>query len=116
MKCIQKVPFDVPFCVWATKLSALKCIVTDSYHKIERDASSVLAYKGGQCEMRLLASLGILSLNLESFGCPNVGELIDHPVWLETCGNYISNEAYRHCPKVEVEAYAQCLENVFSEQ
>jgi hypothetical protein len=38
--------------------------------------------------------------------CPNAEKLFDQLIWLETCGNHIENNAYQHCAKVEVEAYA----------
>ena len=31
--------------------------------------------------------------------------------WLETCGHHMVEEAYEHCPKVEVEVYGIWLED-----
>ena len=53
--------------IWS---SSLEGIVSDFYHKMEQDASSVIAYKGGHYERDLLASLCIPSLNLHCFRCP----------------------------------------------
>ena len=32
-------------------------------------------------------------------------------IWLEMCGRHTSDDAYRHCSKLEVEAFAHWLEN-----
>ena len=112
MRNIHKLPFGVPRGVSATDLSELETTVRSFYDKVKRDARSVLAYKGGHYERDLLASLAIPAVNLENFGCPKAGELFDHLIWLETCGNHTVNEAYRHCPKVEVEAYAYWVESI----
>ena len=58
MKYVHKLPFDVPFGVRATELVALGSIVKEFYWEVKGDAnSSALAYKGGQCEKRLLGYL-----------------------------------------------------------
>ena len=108
---IHKLPFGVPQGVDARSLSTLGSIVVDAYRGMKQNERSTVAYKGGHYEKDLLASLGILSVNLEEFGCPKAEVLIKQMDWLETCGNHIVSEAYSHCPKVEVEAYAQWLEN-----
>ena len=67
---------------------------------------SVLAYKGGHYERDLLNRLNIPSVNLEIYGCPKAERLFDELGWIETCGNHIPGRyQYKHCPKVEVEAY-----------
>ena len=110
MRKIRKLPFGVPRGVDAKNLSALESIVADAYRGMRQNERSVIAYKGGQYERNLLASVGIPSINLEKFGCPKAEVLIKRMFWLETCGNHIVNDAYLHCPKVEVEAYAQWME------
>ena len=89
MKYIHKQSFEVPFGVGVTELSALESIVTSFYREVKRDVSSVLAYKGGQCERRLLTSFGIPLLNLEGFCCPKAEALIGQLIWLEMCGSHI---------------------------
>ena len=71
--------------------------------KIKVDTNSAIAYKGGHYERDLLASLNILSINLECFQCSKAEGLFDQLVWLETCGHHLMNDAYWHCTKVEVE-------------
>ena len=110
MQKIHKLPFGVPRGVDAKNLSALESIVADAYRGMRQNKRSVITYKGSQYERNLLASLGIPSINLEKFGCPKTEVLIKRMFWLETCGNHIVNDTYSHCPKVEVEAYAQCME------
>jgi hypothetical protein len=43
---------------------------------------------------------------LECFNCPKAEKLFDQLIWLETCGNHLESNAYQHCAKVEVEAFA----------
>ena len=114
MKYIHKLPFGMPRGVKSVGISALEGIVADFYQIVKQNGNSVLGYKGGHYEQDLLASLGIPSINLENFGCPKAGELICDLVWLETCGNHTTPDAYAHCPKVEVEAYAQWLEKTMN--
>ena len=56
------------------------------------------------------------SLNLESFGCPKAEGLIERLVWLETCGNHTTADAYLHCPKVEVEAFGHWMQDALLRQ
>ena len=107
---IHKLPFGLPLGADARSLSTLGGIVVDAYRGMKQNENSTVAYKGGHYERDLLASLGILSVNLEEFGCPKAEVLIKQMFWSETCGNHIVSEAYSHCPKVEVEAYAQWVE------
>ena len=107
---VHKLPFGVPRGADARSLSLLGDIVTDAYRGMKRNENSTMAYKGGHYEKDLLKSLGIPSVNLEEFGCPKAEALIEQMFWLETCGKHIVSEAYSHCPKVEVEAYAQWVE------
>ena len=92
--------------ICAGSLSTLGDVVADAYRWMKQNENSTMAYKGGHYEKDLLASLGIY----KEFGCPKAEVLIEQMVWLETCGNHIVSEAYSHCPKVEVEAYAQWVE------
>ena len=114
-KCVEsfvhKLAFGVPRGTEAIGFSSLEGIVSDFYHKMKQDGSSVITYEGGHYERDLLASLCIPSLNLECFGCPKAGEYIDHLIWVETYGNYTRSDAHLQCSKVEVEAFGQWLEN-----
>ena len=92
---IHKLPFDVPYGVRARKLSALGSIVREFYREIKRDANSILAYKGGQCERELLTGLGIPSFNLENIGCPKAEVAMEQLVWLETCWRHTAPIARR---------------------
>ena len=98
-KHIHKLPFGVLQDVRAYERSALEKIVTAFYCEEKRDERSVVGYKDGHLEKDLLARLHIPSVNLECFGCPKVGELIDRMIWVETCGNHTMCDAYLHCPK-----------------
>ena len=100
---IHKLPFEGP--VKATPLSRLPAIVKEFYN----EPNALVAYKGGHFEKDLLAQIGIRSVNLELFGCPKAEYLFDSLGWLETCGQHITQNAYHHCPKVEVEAFAMWL-------
>lgn len=104
-KRIHKLPFGVPRGTEAFPISDLEAIVASFYSETRKNLSSTIAYKGGHYEKDLLADLNIPSVNLECFGCPKAEKLFDQLIWLETCGNHISFNAYQHCPKVEVEAY-----------
>ena len=103
---IHKLPLGVPRGIKAFQISELEAIVENFYIEIRKNPDSTIAYKGGHYEKDLLAKLNIPSVNLEYFGCPTAGELLDQLIWLETCGNHIEDNAYQHCAKVEVEAYA----------
>ena len=116
MRKIHKLPFGVPCGVGASEVAALEDIVESFYCEVKQNDSLVLAYKSGHYERDLLASLAIPAVNLENVGCPKAGELFNDLIWLETCRHHMANEAYWHCPKVEVEAYAQWMENYFNEQ
>ena len=108
---IHKLPFGVPRGAEAFEISALGQIVVKFYQRARQNGSSVIGYKGGHYEKDLLASLGVPSLNLESFGCPKAEGLIERLVWLETCGNHTAANAYLHCPKVEVEAFGHWMQD-----
>ena len=112
MRNIHKLPFDVPAGVSALPLASLEDIVVQLYQGIAQNENSSIAYKGGHYERDLLAKLGIPALNLENFDCPKAGVLIKQLVWVETCGQHLVSDAFEHCPKVEVEAYAQWLGDV----
>ena len=111
MQHIHKLPFGVPRCVESVGIYALGGIVRDFYQSVKQGMNSVIGYKGGCYERDLLANLGVPAVNLESFGCPKAEGLIDRLVWLETCGNHTTSDAYLHCPKVEVEAYEHWLQD-----
>ena len=107
---IHKLPFDVPRGMKAFQISALEAIVENFYREIKVDTNSAIAYKGGHYERNLLASLNIPSINLECFQCPKAEGLFHQLVWLETCGHHLTNDAYWHCSKVEVEAFGVQLQ------
>ena len=106
MRKIHRLPFWVPDEVDAYDLGELRGIVMDFYTQNRVDDSSKLAFKGGWYEKSLLTQLRIPFLNLEDFGCPKAERLFNELGWLETCGNHLrGRDTYKHCPKVEVEAY-----------
>ena len=109
MRNIHTLPFGVPYGVKACKITKLSNIVCDFYREAGQSERSKLAYKGGRYERDLLAILNIPSIDLEKYGCPKAEILINELVWLETCGNHTVADAYLHCAKLEVEAYAQWL-------
>ena len=109
MRNIHKLPFGVPYGVKASRITELGNIVGGFYHEVKQTERSVLAYKGGYYERDLLTRLDIPSIDLEKFGCPKAEILINELVWLETCRRHMVPNAYAHCAKVEVEAYAQWL-------
>ena len=107
---IHKLLFDVARGMKAFQISALEAIVENFCREVKVDTNSAIAYKGGHYERDLLASLNIPSINLECFQCPKAEGLFDELVWLETCGHHLTNDAYWHCPKVEVEAFGVWLQ------
>ncbi len=90
-------------------------IIKKFYTALKINNESVLGYKGGNIEKNLLTELNIPSINLELYGCPKADNIFPEMVWLESCGqhNPLKNttDTYRHCPKVEVEAYLLWLTN-----
>ena len=108
---IHKLPFGVPRGVKASEICELENIVNSFYREVKRSESSVLGYKGGHVEEDLLERLDIPCVNLERFGCLKAEELMKEMIWLETCGNHTTADAYLHCAKMEVEAYAHWMEN-----
>ena len=50
-----------------------------------------------------------IGINLETLGCPKADHLFKNLIWLETCGHHIGADPYKHCPKVEVEAFGAWL-------
>ncbi len=90
-------------------------IIKKFYTALKINNESVIAYKGGFIEKNLLAKLKIPAINLELYGCPKADNIFPEMVWLESCGqhNLLKNttDTYRHCPKVEVEAYLHWLMN-----
>ena len=109
MRNIHKLPFGVPYGVKASKITELSDIVWGFYNEVKQSERSRLAYKGGHYERDLLTKLNIPSIDLEKYGCPKAEILINELVWLETCGNHTVADAYAHCAKLEVEAYAHWL-------
>ena len=106
---VHKIPFDLPWDTPAIHLSNLGAIVQQCYSEVKADSNSTIAYKGGHIERDLLRQLGIPSVNLEWFGCPKAEKLFLHLEWKQTCGNHRGLNAYHHCAKVEVEAFAHWL-------
>ena len=96
----------------ALPVGTLEDIVIKLYQETMQNKNSIIAFKGGCFEKDLLASCGIPSVNLERFGCPKASLIIKTMVWLETCSQHLVPDTFEHCPMVEVEAYAQWLENV----
>ncbi len=101
-KYIHKIRFNSPSTV---PVSNLPQIVREYFS----EPNTLVAYKGGHYEKDLLHQLGISCVNLENFGCPNAEQLFQKLGWLETCGHHLTPDAYHHCPKVEVEAFAMWL-------
>ena len=109
-KYIHKLPLGVPpFCKHALPLNSLETILCNFYNAWRLDEKSAIAYKGGIVEKKLLGRLNIPSINLEDLGCPKVSMLFDELKHKETCGHHLEQNAYQHCPKVEVEAFGQWL-------
>jgi hypothetical protein len=107
---VHRLPFGVPEGVVAFELGHLDGIVQEFYRRYGMDVESSLAYKGGHYERDLLKRLNIPGMNLEAFGCPKAEVLFGQLGWLETCGKHLTTvEAYRHCPKVETEAFGLWL-------
>lgn len=102
---IHKIRFTSPPNQPTVPLFRLPDIVKEFFS--EPDA--LVAYKGGHFEKDLLRRVGIPSINLESSGCPKAELLFKDLGWVETCGHHLTPNAYHHCPKVEVEAFAMWL-------
>ena len=102
-KHVHKLPFITQN---SLPLHQLEPVVKNFHEKI---GQKVIAYKGGHFERDLLAQLGIPGINLELFGCPKAEQLFDRLIWLETCGQHVGKDPYRHCPKTEVEAFGAWL-------
>ena len=103
---VHRLPFGVPEGEGAVNLERLEGIVLEFYWRHRTDVACLLAYKSGCYERDLLDRLEIAGINLEAYGCPKAGVMFDRLGWLETCGNRLITEgAYRHCPKVETEAF-----------
>ena len=101
-KHIHKIRFNSPSTV---PLSNLPEIVKNYFS----EPNTLVGYKGGHFEKDLLDQLGIPFINLEHFGCPKAEQLFQKLGWLETCGHHLTPDAYHHCSKVEVEAFAMWL-------
>ena len=95
-KNIHRLPFGVPRGTKAFQISDLQAIVENFYREIQIDSNSTIAFKGGHYE--------------RDFNCPKAEKLFDQLIWLETCGNHLESNAYQHCAKVEVEAFAMWLQ------
>ena len=109
-KHIHKLPLGVPpFCKHAIPLCHLDNIIRRFYNACRIGENSTIAYKGGDVERELLDKLNIPSVNLEDFKCPKADLLFSGLKDVQTCGNHIEPNAYRHCPKVEVEAFGYWL-------
>ena len=102
-KQVHKLPFHTRD---SLPLTCLEDIVRNFYKNIGEKA---IGYKGGHIERVLLKKLNIPNINLEMFGCPKAEHLFKQMVWLETCGKHVGEDPYKHCPKVEVEAFGTWL-------
>ena len=111
---VHHLPFGVSQNAEVLSLSQLPSIVSTFFAEKKVNASSTMAYKGGNVERDLLLKLEIPSQNLENFSCPRAGVLLDTLVWLETCGHHTGPISFEHCPLVEVQAYAAWLQQQLS--
>ena len=88
-------------------------IIRKFYDAYYINENSTIAYKGGSFERTLLNLLNIPSFNLELFGCPKAEKNFPELAWLESCKEHklLKNktDTYKHCPRVEVEAYLHWL-------
>ena len=111
---IHQLPFDVPDGIDALPLRLLEDIITDFYLDARRASTSVIAYKGRDFESHferdVLTRLGIPAIDLEQYRCPKAEKLMDDLGWLGPCRGHLKENAYKHCPKVEVEAYGCWLD------
>ena len=103
IKHVHKLPLNT---AESLPLHHLPTITKEFYTNI---GEKVVAYKGGHFERDLLNSLNVPRLDLEMLGCPKAEHLFNDLIWLETCGQHIGTDPYRHCPKVEVEAFGAWL-------
>ena len=101
-KHIHQIDFNAPSTIHVSNLPK----IVKSYFN---EPNTLVGYKGGQFERNLLVELGIPFINLEYFGCPKAKQLFRKLGWLETCGQHLIPDAYHHCSKVEVEAFAMWL-------
>ena len=79
------------------------------YANAKENIWSTIAYKGGHFEKDLLCQLQIPSINLKFYEYPKAEFLFDKLVWLETCGQHVETQGYKHYLKAEVEAFAEWL-------
>ena len=80
MRNIHKLSFGVPYGVKASRITELGNIICSFYHEVKQSERLVLAYKGGHYESDLLTKMGIPSIDLEKFGCPQWGSQPDNLV------------------------------------
>ena len=106
---IHKLTFGVPRGWKAMPLEQLPAIVKEFFAKQKQNGESCLAYKGGHLERDLLRELEIPSVNLEDLGCPKADKLFNQLGSKKNCGKHLQRDAYHHCAKVEVEAFAHWL-------
>ena len=110
---VHRLPFGIPTGIKAYLISALGNIILELFKGMCKTKNSVIGYKAGHCDKDLLASMSIPAIDMDNYGWPKAKDLINTIVWLETRGHHLVPDAYFHCPKVEVEAYAQWLENIY---
>ena len=67
---VHRLPFHGPLEAQLLPVNRLHDVVTSFFTETRVNASSTVAYKGGNCERDLLAELNIPSVNLEEFNCP----------------------------------------------
>ena len=111
MQNIHHLPFELPSDTSAINLAHIPSIIQNFYEERKTHSASTLAFKGGQQEKRLSEMLRIPRINLEDLGCPKAEHLFAESGWLETCGRHLPlKDNYKHCPKVETEAFGMWLQ------
>ena len=79
----------------------------DSYQDYSTGEGTVVGCKGGYVEKDVLIQLNILSLNLETLGCPKYCVLkyqTSFQLLLPSCGFHV-DDSMHHCPVTECSAF-----------
>lgn len=103
--------------------SELPSIVSELYKNMLEETNNtknIIAYKGGHLEKRLLNSLNIQSLDLESYGCPTIEQLITKTYKITKvpqCGRHepLVTEEIPHCPLQETAAFKVWLKDFLND-